>query len=242
MKLDILAFGAHPDDVELSCSGVLMIEQLNGKKTGVVDLTEGELGSRGTVSTRYQESAAAAKILGLKTRVNLQLEDGFFSNNRESQLKVIQILRKYQPEIILCNAPDDRHPDHGRGAQLVADASFLSGLVKIETFENNIAQHPWRPKYVLHYIQDRQLEPDFIVDISSVFDKKIEAIKAYKTQFHNPDIEGPETYISKPEFLEHLISINKIAGKKIGVQYGEGFMSAKKIGLKTLDALVQQNT
>ncbi len=242
MKLDILAFGAHPDDIELSCSGLLLVEKKNGKKTGVIDLTEGELGSRGSVKMRYEESSNASAILELDVRENLQLPDGFFINDKDSQLKVIQAIRKYQPEFVLCNAPEDRHPDHGRGSQLVSDACFLSGLSKIETINNKKTQSPWRPKYVFQYIQDRQLEPDFIIDITEVFEKKIASIKAYKTQFHNPDIDGPETYISKPEFLEHLISINKIAGKKIGVQYGEGFISVKKIGLKNLDSLVQNNT
>ncbi len=242
MKLDILAFGAHPDDIELSCSGLLLMEKQLGKKTGVIDLTEGELGSRGSVKIRYEESAQASIILGLDIRENLQLPDGFFMNNKESQLKVIQSIRKYRPEIVVCNAPEDRHPDHGRASQLVADACFLSGLSKIETVEEEKHQNPWRPKYVFQYIQDRQLEPDFIYDISTVFEMKIASIKAYKTQFHNPEMDGPETYISRPEFLEHLISINKIAGKKIGVQYGEGFISVKKIGLKNLDSLVQQNT
>ncbi len=242
MKLDILAFGAHPDDIELSCSGLLLLEKMNGKKTGVIDLTEGELGTRGSVKIRYEESANASEILGLDIRENLQLSDGFFLNNKDTQLKVIQSIRKFQPEIVLCNAPEDRHPDHGRASQLVSDACFLSGLNKIETFEQQKPQGPWRPKYVFHYIQDRQLEPDFIIDISEVFEKKIASIKAYKTQFHHPEVDGPETYISKPEFLEHLFSINKIAGKKIGVQYGEGYISLKKIGLKNLDSLVKQNT
>lgn len=242
MKLDILAFGAHPDDIELSCSGLLLVEKKNGKKTGVIDLTEGELGSRGSVKMRYEESSNASKILELDVRENLQLPDGFFINDKQSQLKIIQAIRKHQPEFVLCNAPEDRHPDHGRASRLVSDACFLSGLSKIETIENDLPQTPWRPKYVFQYIQDRQLEPDFIIDITEVFEVKINSIKAYKTQFHNPDVEGPETYISKPEFLEHLISINKIAGKKIGVQYGEGFISVKKIGLKNLDSLVQNNT
>jgi bacillithiol biosynthesis deacetylase BshB1 len=238
VKLDILAFGAHPDDVELSCSGLLMIEQRRGKKTGVVDLTEGELGSRGTVEHRRNEAAAAASIMELTTRENLGLSDGFFLNDIESQLKIIQIIRKYQPEIILCNAPSDRHPDHGKAAQLIADASFLSGLLKIETKYNQQEQTPWRPKYIFNYIQDKYLEPDFLVDISPVFEKKAAAIKAYQSQFYNPEFSGPETYISTPEFMENLFGRNKLFGKRIGVQYAEGFISAKKIGLSDLDSII----
>ena len=242
MKLDLLAFGVHPDDVELSCSGVLLVEKNNGKKTGIIDLTEGELGTRGTAETRYQEAADAARILGVDVRENLQLADGFFKNDEDHQRKVIQVIRKYKPEIVLCNAPEDRHPDHGRSAQLVVDASFLSGLVKIETTENGVSQEPWRPKYVLHYIQDRYLTPDFVVDISPVFEKKIEAIKAYKTQFHTPGMEGPQTYISTPDFLESVIYRYKMFGKMIGVKYAEGFISDKTIGISSFDALIKQNT
>ena len=242
MKLDILAFGAHPDDIELSCAGLLLVEKAKGKKIGAVDLTEGELGSRGSIETRYEEASNASKILDLDVRENLKLEDGFFKNDKETQIKIINIIRKYRPEIVLCNAVEDRHPDHGRESQLVSDACFLSGLVKIQTEENNINQQAWRPKYVFHYIQDRYIDPDFIVDITPVFDKKLESIKAYKTQFFNPDVDGPETYISKPQFLDQLISSNQVFGKKIGVTYGEGFTTRKKIGFKNLDALTLQNT
>ena len=242
MKLDVLAFGVHPDDVELSCSGVLLVEKSNGKKTGIIDLTEGELGSRGTVETRYKEAEEAAKILGVDIRENLKLSDGFFKNDEEHQRKVIRVIRKYKPEIVICNAPEDRHPDHGRSSKLVSDASFLSGLIRIETTENGISQEPWRPKYVLHYIQDRYLQPDFVVDISAFFEKKLDAIKAYKTQFHNPGIEGPETYISTPGFLESVIYRYKMFGKMIGVNYAEGFISDKTIGIKNLDSLIKENT
>ena len=242
MKLDLLAFGVHPDDVELSCSGVLLVEKNNGKKTGIVDLTEGELGTRGTAETRYLEAADAARILGVDIRENLQLADGFFKNDEEHQRKVIQVIRKYKPEIVICNAPEDRHPDHGRSSSLVSDASFLSGLVKIETTDNGIGQEPWRPKYVLHYIQDRYLKPDFVVDISAVFEKKIEAIKAYKTQFYNPGIDGPETYISTPDFLDSVIYRYKMFGKMIGVKYAEGFISDKIIGIGNFDSLIKENT
>ena len=242
MKLDLLAFGVHPDDVELSCSGVLLVEKNNGKKTGIVDLTEGELGTRGTAETRYLEAADAARILGVDIRENLQLADGFFKNDEKHQRKVIQVIRKYKPEIVICNAPEDRHPDHGRSSSLVSDASFLSGLVKIETTDNGIGQEPWRPKYVLHYIQDRYLKPDFVVDISAVFEKKIEAIKAYKTQFYNPGIDGPETYISTPDFLDSVIYRYKMFGKMIGVKYAEGFISDKIIGIGNFDSLIKENT
>jgi bacillithiol biosynthesis deacetylase BshB1 len=242
MKIDVLAFGVHPDDVELSCSGVLLVEKMNGKTTGIIDLTEGELGTRGTAETRKQEAADSAAILGVDIRENLQLADGFFKNDPESQLKVISALRKYKPEIIICNAPEDRHPDHGRSARLVSDAAFLSGLQKIETTDAGIAQEAWRPKYVLHYIQDRYLTPDFVVDISSVFEKKLEAIRAFKTQFHNPDVDGPQTYISTPGFLESVIYRYKMFGKMIGVEYAEGFISDKTIGLRNFDALIKNNT
>ncbi len=242
MKLDILAFGAHPDDVELSCSGVLLLERNNGKKVGIIDLTEGELGTRGSVASRYEEAHNAAEIMGVAIRENLQLADGFFLNDKESQIKVIQTIRNYCPDIIICNAPEDRHPDHGKGSSLVTDAAFLSGLSKIETSLNGIAQKAWRPKYVLNYIQDRYLEPDFLVDISSVFDKKLEAIRAYKTQFHHPGIEGPQTYISTPAFLDGVIHRHEMFGKMIGVKFAEGFISTKKIGIKSFDALIKENT
>ena len=242
MKLDILAFGVHPDDVELSCSGVLLVEKNNGKKTGIVDLTEGELGTRGSAEIRYREAADAAKILKVDVRENLQIADGFFKNDEAHQRKVIGVIRKYKPEIVICNAPEDRHPDHGRSAKLVSDASFLSGLIKIETADNGLIQQAWRPKYVLHYVQDRYLKPDFVVDISTVFETKLEAMKAYKTQFYNPALDEPETYISTPDFLESVINRHKMFGKLIGVKYAEGFISDKIIGIRNFDALIKENT
>jgi bacillithiol biosynthesis deacetylase BshB1 len=242
MKLDVLAIGVHPDDVELSCAGVLLIEKKNGKKTGIIDLTQGELGTRGTAETRRDEAEKAGTILGVDIRENLGLADGFFQNDRESQLKIIEAIRKYQPEIILCNAPEDRHPDHGRSAKLVSDATFLSGLVKIETKVDGLMQQPWRPKYVLHYIQDRFLKPNFVIDITDVFEKKLESIRAYATQFHNPGLDGPETYISTPDFLDSIIYRSKMLGKMIGVKYAEGFISEKMIGLKSLEVLIKENT
>lgn len=242
MKLDLLAFGAHPDDVELSCSGVLLTEKAFGKRTGVIDLTNGELGTRGTVDTRRAEAAAAAKILGLDARENLGLPDGFFANDKEYQLAIIRAIRKYQPEIIICNAPEDRHPDHGRAAALMYDAAFLSGLSKIETIDGGQPQLPWRAKYVFNYIQDRYLNPDFVVDISAVMEKKIASIKAYGTQFYNPELGGPQTYISTPDFIESIVYRAKMFGKMIGVDYAEGFISKKMIGISKLDSLIQRNT
>ncbi len=243
MKLDMLAFGVHPDDVELGCAGALIVEKANGKKTGIIDLTKGELGTRGTAETRKEEAAAAAKILGVDIRENLAMADGFFENNEAHQRIIIQVLRKYQPEIIICNAPEDRHPDHGRSSSLVTDAAFLAGLSKIETLENGVLQEPWRPKYVLHYIQDRFLNPDFVIDISDAFEQKIASVKAYKTQFYNPETnEGIQTYISTPAFLDSVIARAAMFGKMIGVEYGEGFISKKAIGIKNLDALIKENT
>lgn len=242
MKLEVLAFGVHPDDVELSCAGVLLVEQKNGKKTGIIDLTQGELGTRGTAATRKTEAAAAAKILGVDVRENLEMADGFLQNDEAHQKRIITAIRTYQPEIILCNAPEDRHPDHGKSSKLVADAAFLSGLMKIETKLNGSLQQAWRPKYVFRYIQDRFLQPDFVVDITEVFEQKIEAIKAYKTQFHNTDLNEPETYISTPDFLESVIYRHKWFGKMIGVKYAEGFISEKMIGIRNFDAIIKENT
>ena len=241
MKLDILAIGVHPDDVELGCSGTLIIEIKKGKKVGVLDLTQGELGSRGTIESRYEEAAKAAIIMGVQMRENLKMKDGFFRNDEEHQRKLIVAIRKYQPEIVITNSLDDRHPDHGRAAKLTTDSCFLSGLRKVETTdENGDKQEPWRPKYVFHYIQDRYHEPDFIIDITSVFEQRMDAIKAYTTQFYNPENEddGPQTYISTPEFLEGVVARARVIGKKIGVKYGEGFNTEKIIGIKDFDSLI----
>ena len=244
-KLDILAIGVHPDDVELGCSGTLINEIKNGKKVGVIDLTQGELGSRGTVDTRYEEAAKAAMIMGVQVRDNLKMRDGFFRNDEEHQMKLITAIRKYQPEIVITNSLDDRHPDHGRAGKLTAISCFLSGLRKIETKdENGNPQEAWRPKYVFHYIQDRYHEPDFITDISAVFEQKMEAVKAYTTQFYNPENEddGPQTYISTQAFLDSVIARARMIGKKIGVQYGEGFNTEKKLGIVNFDGLVKNET
>ncbi|HEY0298099.1 MAG TPA: bacillithiol biosynthesis deacetylase BshB1 [Arachidicoccus sp.] len=237
MKIDILAFGAHPDDVELGCAGALLSAVKQGKKVAVADLTRGELGTRGTAETRNYESAQASEILQLSARENLDMADGFFQANEENIRKVVQIIRKYQPEIVICNAPEDRHPDHGKGCKLVVEAAFLSGLIKIETSENGVPQNAWRPKQVFHYIQDRYLKPDFIVDISDVFEEKIKSILAYNTQFNATD-DGPQTYISSPEFLKFVEGRAMIFGKRIGVAYGEGFISEKSLGIKSFDNLI----
>lgn len=242
MKLDILAFGVHPDDVELSCAGVLLVEKKNGKKTGIVDLTAGELGTRGTTITRQHEAMNAAKVIGVDIRENIGMADGFFRNDEMHQKKVITAIRAYQPEIVLCNALQDRHPDHGRSAKLVADAAFLSGLNKIDTDKNGVKQRAWRPKYVFHYAQDKMVIPDFVIDITSVFEQKIQAIKAYVTQFHNDEEKGPQTYISTPDFLDSVIYRHKWFGKMIGVKYAEGFVTQKIIGFNNFDALIKENT
>jgi N-acetylglucosamine malate deacetylase 1 len=244
MKLDILAIGVHPDDVELGCSGVLLNEARNGKATGIVDLTQGELGTRGTIETRYTEAAAAAVILGVKIRENLKFRDGFFKNDEEHQLQLVRVIRKYQPEIVIGNILDDRHPDHGRAGHLIADACFLSGLAKIETTDDDgRPQERWRPKFVLHYMQDWYHEPDLLVDISDVFEQRMESVKAYTTQFGVLDEDGePQTYISTPDFLDSVIARARMLGKRIGVKYAEGFITEKKIGIRNLDALVLVET
>ncbi len=242
MKLDVLAFGVHPDDVELSCGGVLLGERKLGKKTGIIDLTRGELGTRGTAETRSTEAADAAKILGVEIRENLEMADGFLQNDEAHQRKIIAAIRTYQPEIILCNAPEDRHPDHGRSSKLVSDAAFLAGLRKIETEAGGKMQEAWRPTYVFRYIQDRMLQPDFVIDITDVFEQKVEAIKAYRTQFNNGDTNEPETYISTPDFLDSVIYRHKWFGKMIGVKFAEGFISDKMVGLSSFDPIIKHNT
>jgi bacillithiol biosynthesis deacetylase BshB1 len=245
MKLDILAIGVHPDDIELGCSGTIINEIKRGKQVGIVDLTQGELGTRGTIETRYKEAADAAMIMGVAVRENLKMRDGFFRNDEEHQMKLIRTIRKYQPSIILGNVLDDRHPDHGRAGHLIADASFLSGLAKIETKdEEGNPQQKWRPTYVLQYMQDWYHEPDVIIDISDVFEQRMNAVKAYSTQFHTTTSEtgGPTTYISTPDFLESIIARARQMGKRIGVKYAEGFMCEKNIGIRNLDALIQVET
>ena len=239
MKLDILAFAAHPDDIELSCAGTLLVHLAAGKKVGIIDLTRGELGTRGTPEIRAQESAAATEIMGIHVRENLGFADGFFENNQAHQLKVIQAIRKFQPEIILMNAISDRHPDHGRASVLVSESCFLSGLKQIETVSESGEKQPaWRPKNVYHYIQDRWHTPDFVVDVSEHWDKKEAAIRAFKSQFFDPDSSEPNTYISSPEFLEYIKARSREMGHLVGVAFGEGFTKEKFIGVRSLFDLI----
>lgn len=271
MKLDVLAIGVHPDDVELGCAGALIIEIKNGKKVGIVDLTRGELGTRGSAETRDAEAKKAADIIGVAVRENLSMRDGFFRNDEEHQLRLVQTIRKYKPEIVFANVLEDRHPDHGRAGHLIEAACFLSGLVKVVTTEDGQPQEKWRPKYVLHYIQDWYHEPDLLIDVSPVFEQKMRSIEAYTTQFYVPQErrregggegqrerrgegaaaneakevagdEGLQTYISTPDFLESVVARARMLGKKIGVKYAEGFLSDKKIGIRNLDALLQVET
>ena len=238
MKLDILAFGAHPDDVELGCGGTLAKEISFGKKVGVVDLTRGELGTRGSAEIRDHESAAAAQILGLVVRENLNMCDGFFVNDEEHQLAVVRMIRKYRPEIVLCNAIDDRHIDHGKGSKLVSDACFLSGLRKIETQYDGKMQEAYRPKAVYHYIQWKNIEPDFVVDISDFNKKRVEAILAYSSQFYDPNSDEPETPIATKNFLESLNYRAQDLGRLIGVDYAEGFTAERYLAVNSLNDLV----
>jgi bacillithiol biosynthesis deacetylase BshB1 len=242
MKLDILAFGVHPDDVELGCAGTIMAAIDQGKKVGIVDLTRGELGTRGTPTTRTQEAAAAAKIMGVDVRENLDMADGFFTNDETHQRKIIALIRKYQPDIILANAPEDRHPDHGRSAKLVSDAAFLSGLRKVETIHEGITQNAWRPAYTFHYIQDRFIQPSFVIDITAYMERKMEAVLAYGTQFTNADTSEPQTYISSPQFLETVKARALMLGKRIGVGYAEGYITEKIIGFSNFDAIIKHTT
>ncbi|MDN3581170.1 bacillithiol biosynthesis deacetylase BshB1 [Mucilaginibacter flavus] len=239
MKLDILVLPVHPDDAELGCSGVILKHVALGHKVGIVDLTRGELGTRGSAEIRDQEAAAAADILGLAVRDNLGLPDGFFQNTREYQVKVIEAIRKYQPRIVITNAYHDRHPDHGRANDLVEASAFLAGLRKIETFDSaGNAQDAWRPELVLHFIQDRYIKPDILIDVTEYWDKKIESIYAYGSQFFNPEwSDEPQTYISTPEFINVVAARAAEFGKSIGVKYAEGFTSRKILGVDDLFAL-----
>lgn len=229
MKLDLLAFSAHPDDVELSCGGTIIKHVQAGKKVGIIDLTQGELGTRGSAEIRKEEADEAAKILGLSIRENLNMSDGFFENNETNKLKIIQSIRKYQPTIVLANSVTDRHPDHGRASTLVSEACFLSGLIKVQTTSNNISQDAWRPEMVYHYIQDRYIQPDFIMDISNYMDEKLKSIKAYKSQFFNPNSSEPNTPISGEDFLNFLSARATDFGRLINCKYGEGFTAEKPL-------------
>jgi bacillithiol biosynthesis deacetylase BshB1 len=234
IPLDILAFGAHPDDVELGCGGTLALEASKGRKTGIVDLTLGELGTRGTPEIRLQEAKEASHILGCAVRENLRLNDGFFRADEASLHRVIESIRRHQPAIILCNAPQDRHPDHGRGAALVKEAAFLSGLRHVKTFDQGVPQEAWRPKAVFHYIQFYDLKPTFLVDISPVMDTKIAGYKAHKSQFFDPESTEPSTLISSPGFLENIRGRAAYFGQYIGAEYAEGFISEHYVGVKSL--------
>ncbi|WP_339840344.1 bacillithiol biosynthesis deacetylase BshB1 [uncultured Maribacter sp.] len=238
MKLDILVFGAHPDDAELGAGGTIAKEVALGKKVGIVDLTRGELGTRGSAEIRDKESAAAAKGLGVAVRENLRFRDGFFINDETHQLEIIKMIRKYQPHTVLCNAIDDRHIDHGKGSKLVSDACFLSGLRRIETKIGEENQVEWRPKLVYHYIQWKNLIPDFVVDISDYIEVKTDAILAYTSQFHDPTSNEPETPISSKTFIESVHYRAKDLGRLVGVDYGEGFTVERMIAVDSLDHLI----
>lgn len=234
MKLDILAFAAHPDDTELGCAGTLALHISKGYKVGVIDLTRGELGTRGSAEIRDKEAEASAKLLGLAVRDNLKFADGFFSNDKSHQLAIIRAIRKYQPKMVLANAPSDRHPDHGKAAELVRDACFLSGLAKINVSDGEDELPAWRPAVVYHYIQSNYLTPDFIVDVSDHWSTKEQAIKCFASQFYDPKSKEPATFISSPDFLEFIVSRAKELGHSIGAKYGEGFIKIKNIGVSNL--------
>jgi bacillithiol biosynthesis deacetylase BshB1 len=234
MKLDILAFGAHPDDIELGAAGTLIAHVHQGKSIGLIDLTYGELGSRGNKEIRLQEATRAKEIIGAVTRMNLGMADGFFQNDEKHQKELIRIIRHFKPDIVICNAPSDRHPDHGRASQLVSDACFYAGLTKISTQWVGKHQEAWRPKAIYYYIQYYDLKPDILVDVSSYMDLKMESIKAHQSQFYNPLSKEPETLISKPEFLENVINRAAYYGQYIGVRYAEGFITQRIPGVKNL--------
>lgn len=238
MKLDILAIGAHPDDVEMSCGATLAKEIAAGKKVGIIDLTRGELGTRGSAKIRDEEAKEAAKILGVVMRHNMGFADGFFENNLVTQLEVIKLIRKYRPEIVLCNAIEDRHIDHGKGSKLVSDACFLSGLRKIETIHEGNHQTSWRPKHVFHYIQWNEITPDFVVDVTGFMEKKLEAVFAYKSQFYDVNSEEPETPISSKNTMESLSYRNQNLGRLIGTDFAEGFTVERPVAVKMLGDLI----
>jgi len=237
MKLDILAIGAHPDDVELGCGATIAKEVSLGKKVGVLDLTRGELGTRGSAEIRDNEAAMAANILGISMRKNLAFADGFFTNDKKHQLEIIKVIRKYKPEIVLCNAIDDRHIDHPKGSKLVSDACFLSGLRKIQTEDKGKIQEAWRPKQVYHYIQWKNIEPDFVVDVSDFIDVKLKAIKAYGSQFYDPNSKEPSSPISSKNFIESVLYRSQDLGRLVGVEYAEGFNSERYVAVKSFDNL-----
>lgn len=235
IKLDILVLPVHPDDAELGCAGTILKQIAAGNKVGIADLTRGELGTRGNAVIREQEALEASRILGLAIRENIGIPDGFFENTKEYQLRIIEVIRKYRPQIIITNAYHDRHPDHGRASDLVETAAFLAGLRKIETHQNGKLQQEWRPAQLLHFIQDRYIKPDILVDITAHWDKKIESVMAYKSQFHNPAWEEePQTYISSPEFIQIIEGRAREFGKSINSKFAEGFTSRKILGVNNL--------
>jgi bacillithiol biosynthesis deacetylase BshB1 len=239
MKLDLLAISAHPDDVELGCAGTILAALAKGRKVGILDLTRGELGTRGTPEIRIEEAEAAARILGVSLRDNVGIADGFFQNDPANQLALVPYIRKYRPEIVLANAIEDRHPDHGKGAKLIYDACFLAGLRRIETVDKDgTPQEAWRPKFIYHFIQDRYIKPDFVVNITPYWEKKEEAIRAFRSQFYDPNSAEPNSYISSPEFLDFVEAPSKEHGHAIGVKYGEGFTTQRILGINDLWTLI----
>ncbi|MEO8793890.1 MAG: bacillithiol biosynthesis deacetylase BshB1 [Daejeonella sp.] len=234
MKLDILVFAVHPDDAELSCSGTIIKHLHLGKKVGIVDLTRGELGTRGSAEIRDVEAANSAKVMGLTVRENLAMRDGFFQNDEDHQKEIIRMLRKYKPEIVLSNAMEDRHPDHGKAGELINDSVFLSGLSKIETKNEGEIQEAWRPRLILQYIQDRYIKPDILVDVTDFWDVKMKSIAAFETQFFNPDGDENGTYISAPGFLQLIDARARDFGRYINTTYAEGFTSRKLLGVDNL--------
>jgi len=238
IKLDILAFGAHPDDVELGCGATLAKEISLGKKVGIIDLTRGELGTRGSAEIRDKEAAAAAAVLGVTIRENLNFSDGFFVNDETHQREVIKMIRKYKPEIVLCNAIEDRHIDHAKGSRLVSDASFLSGLRRIETEIDGMQQESWRPKLVYHYIQWKNIEPDFVVDVTGFMNKKMESVLAYGSQFYTPGSNEPTTPITSKNFLDSITYRAQDLGRLIGTDFAEGFTSERYLAVNSLENLI----
>lgn len=238
MKLDLLAIAAHPDDIELSCGGIVALHCTKGQKVGIIDLTRGEMGTRGTPEIRLEEAEKSRQILGVEVRENMNFKDAFFKNDFEHQMALIRVIRKYRPEIVLANAPDDRHTDHPRAAQLVTEACFMSGLAKIDTNDDENAQQAWRPKAIYHFIQSKSLMPDLIVDVSAHWQTKMKAIRAYKSQFFDPNNTEPQTYISKPEFMDMIEARGKELGHAIGAKYGEGIITQRIPGVANLSTLL----
>lgn len=233
-QVDILVFAAHPDDAELACSGTIMKHIEAGSKVAIVDLTQGELGSRGTIETRYSEAADSTKIMGVHFRENLKMEDGYFQINEANKRLIVEQIRRFRPKVVLANAVNDRHPDHGRGSQLVSEACFLAGLLKVETEWSGVAQNHYRPEAVYHYIQDFYIKPDFVVDVTPFVERKMKAIQAFKTQFFNPDSKGPQTPISGEDFLDFIKSRMMEMGRPAGMQFAEGFTTERFIGVDSL--------